>query len=364
MPYLLALDGAQVLINISSSPGRDIAAVVEGGLGSADSWRTLMRTYAQLTTCFVVFVNRVGVDEAVTFWGGSQVIDPAGEVRFEAPLLDEGLFVTEIDLDDVRRERVALPLLRDERPEFVLRQLERLVREQAGIASRTPARSRGVDRRRRRRHGAPYELPDELLIDTDVARQIIGEFIRGHLRADRLRADGARAVGRARLRAGGVPDRRGDRRRQPAVRAAAVSDVVARVARRRRGSRRRAGLRKSAGRHHADRRRLLRRLPRRTSAADARRRGNFAARMRMAVIYDLSVVVGRPGRRHRQQDRGAARLHDDLRRQRGGAHADRRPVQEPGPPAVGRRSACPQQILFKAPRPTCGRTRPTRASWA
>src|SRR5919201_4134333 len=30
-PYLLALDGAQVLINISSSPGRDIAAVVEGG---------------------------------------------------------------------------------------------------------------------------------------------------------------------------------------------------------------------------------------------------------------------------------------------------------------------------------------------
>jgi predicted amidohydrolase len=133
VPYLLALDGAQILINISSSPGRDIAAVVEGGLGSADSWRTLMRTYAELTTSYIVFVNRVGVDESVTFWGGSQVIDPAGEVRYEAPLLDEGLFITEIDLDDVRRERVALPLLRDERPDLVLRQLERLLREQAGI---------------------------------------------------------------------------------------------------------------------------------------------------------------------------------------------------------------------------------------
>ena len=33
----------------------------------------------------------------------------------------------------VRRERVALPLLRDERPDFVLRQLERLIREQAGM---------------------------------------------------------------------------------------------------------------------------------------------------------------------------------------------------------------------------------------
>lgn len=135
VPYLLALDGAQILVNISSSPGRDIAAVVEGGLGSADSWRTLMRAYAQLTTCHIVFVNRVGVDESVTFWGGSQVIDPSGRLLFEAPLIDEGLFVVEIDTDDVRRERVALPLLRDERPEFVLRQLERLMQERAGTAT-------------------------------------------------------------------------------------------------------------------------------------------------------------------------------------------------------------------------------------
>lgn len=132
-PYLLALDGAQVLVNISSSPGRDVAAANGGGLGSADSWRTIMRAYAQLTTSFVVFVNRVGVEESVTFWGGSQVIDPAGDVVFEAPLLEPGLFVAEIDLDDVRRERTALPLLRDERPELALRQLERIVREQAGV---------------------------------------------------------------------------------------------------------------------------------------------------------------------------------------------------------------------------------------
>ena len=133
VPYLLALDGAQILINISSSPGRDIAATTPGGLGTAESWGTIMRAYAQLTTTFVVFVNRVGVDESVTFWGGSQVIDPAGDVVFAAPLLDSGLFTCEIDLDDVRRERTAMTLLRDERPEFVLRNLERLVREQAGV---------------------------------------------------------------------------------------------------------------------------------------------------------------------------------------------------------------------------------------
>ncbi len=77
-PQLLALDGAQVLINVSSSPGRDIAAGNKEGLGTATSWRTLNRTYAQLTTSYVVFVNRVGVDESISFWGGSEVIGPIG----------------------------------------------------------------------------------------------------------------------------------------------------------------------------------------------------------------------------------------------------------------------------------------------
>jgi NAD+ synthase (glutamine-hydrolysing) len=133
VPYLLALDGAQILVNISSSPGRDVAATDDNGLGTATSWGTLMRAYAQLTTCFVVFVNRVGVEESVTFWGGSQVIDPAGDVVFNAPLIDEGLFVVDVELDDLRRERVALPLLRDERPEFVAQQLERIIRTRAGL---------------------------------------------------------------------------------------------------------------------------------------------------------------------------------------------------------------------------------------
>jgi predicted amidohydrolase len=132
VPELLALDGAQILINISSSPGRDVAAVNEVGLGTATSWWTLMRTYAQLTTTFVVFVNRVGVDESITFWGGSEVVGPAGEEIFRAPLHDEGLYFVDIDLDEVRRERISLPLLRDERPEVILRQLERIIRTRSG----------------------------------------------------------------------------------------------------------------------------------------------------------------------------------------------------------------------------------------
>ncbi len=132
--HLLALDGAQILVNVSSSPGRDVAAIHEVGLGTAESWWTLMRAYAQLTTSLVVFVNRVGVDESISFWGGSQVVGPGGDVRLQAPLYDEGLFTVDVDLADIRRERIALPLLRDERPEIVARQLERILRERAGEA--------------------------------------------------------------------------------------------------------------------------------------------------------------------------------------------------------------------------------------
>jgi predicted amidohydrolase len=134
VPQLMALDGAQVLVNVSSSPGRDLAATHEVGLGTASSWRTLMRTYAQLTTSFVIFVNRVGVEESITFWGGSEVIGPSGHAVFSAPLFEEGLYVADVALDEVRRERIALPLLRDERLEWQLRELGRIVMERAGMA--------------------------------------------------------------------------------------------------------------------------------------------------------------------------------------------------------------------------------------
>jgi predicted amidohydrolase len=157
VPQLLALDGAQILVNVSSSPGRDLAATNEVGLGTATSWRTLMRTYAQLTTSFVVFCNRVGVEESISFWGGSEVIAPTGAPIFSAPFYDEGLFTVEVNLADIRRERIVLPLLRDERPELQVRELRRIVAERAGLAPDLTAESgaeAGVD-------VAPAEPPSD-----------------------------------------------------------------------------------------------------------------------------------------------------------------------------------------------------------
>jgi predicted amidohydrolase len=93
-----------------------------------------MRTYAQLTTSFVIFCNRVGVDETISFWGGSEVIAPSGDAIFTAPLFDEGLHFVDIELGEVRRERIGLPLLRDERPELHLRELRRILAERTEIS--------------------------------------------------------------------------------------------------------------------------------------------------------------------------------------------------------------------------------------
>ena len=49
-----------------------------------------MRTYAQLTTSFVIFCNRVGVDESISFWGGSEVIGAERRAGLQRPALRRG----------------------------------------------------------------------------------------------------------------------------------------------------------------------------------------------------------------------------------------------------------------------------------
>jgi hypothetical protein len=73
------------------------------------------------------------MDETISFWGGSEVIAPSGDALFTAPLFDEGLYTVDIDLGDVRRERIGLPLLRDERPELHLRELRRILAERTDL---------------------------------------------------------------------------------------------------------------------------------------------------------------------------------------------------------------------------------------
>ena len=123
VPYLYGATGATIVFSPSASPGRGVA---EGGdLGTAESCRLMDRFYAQYLTMYVVFVNRVGLEDGIAFWGGSEVVAPDGTVVARAPDFEEKLLMADIDPDLVARERDRNPLIRDERPDLVIAQLMR-----------------------------------------------------------------------------------------------------------------------------------------------------------------------------------------------------------------------------------------------
>lgn len=126
VPYLLALEGAEVLLCPSNSPARGVSGE---RLDTANIYDQLTRTFASLFGVFTVFANRVGYEEGVAFWGGSQVIGPGGELIAEAPQLEESLLFADLDLRAVRRARLATPLLGEERMDLTLHELERIRRE-------------------------------------------------------------------------------------------------------------------------------------------------------------------------------------------------------------------------------------------
>ncbi|MBM3497372.1 MAG: carbon-nitrogen hydrolase [Armatimonadetes bacterium] len=122
-PMIAAHDGAHVLVVIANSPARGPR---EGSWDTEQAYAGMLRTYAELFGCFVVFVNRVGYEDGVHFWGGSRVISPDGDVLTEAPLTEEVCVEAALDLEHVRRARIATPLLADENLDLTIRELTRI----------------------------------------------------------------------------------------------------------------------------------------------------------------------------------------------------------------------------------------------
>lgn len=129
-PYLLWMDGADILLFSSASPGRGLNDHEK--LESARWVERVNKSYASLFTSFVVHANRVGYEDGLNFWGGSTVFDPRGELVVQAPYQVEALTDCTVDLGLLRRTRTRLPLLRDERTALVQRELSRIIASREG----------------------------------------------------------------------------------------------------------------------------------------------------------------------------------------------------------------------------------------
>lgn len=123
-PYALWMDGADILLLVSASPGRGLSP--DAALGSSRSVEIINQSYATFLTDFVLHCNRVGFEDGLNFWGGSTIFGPDGRLVAQAPYFEETLLTATLDLGALRRVRQQLPLLRDERPELLCSELERI----------------------------------------------------------------------------------------------------------------------------------------------------------------------------------------------------------------------------------------------
>lgn len=126
--YLLALQGAHTLLVLSGSPGHGLA-VKETGAASVQAWERVGKVLGQFLTVHWAYVNRVGYEDGLAFSGGSYVADPFGELLLDGAENTEAIYRADLPLSSLRRARTLTPLLRDEKPDLVLRNLRDILKE-------------------------------------------------------------------------------------------------------------------------------------------------------------------------------------------------------------------------------------------
>ncbi len=124
VPYLLSLAGVDVMMITAAGPGRALSG--DPNSASQAFWERMVRTYAQLFTTYVIFVNRTGFEDGVFFFGHSLVANPQGELIGGVFSHEVGLAVVDLPMQLLRKVRFRTPLLRDEDPYLTERVLRRL----------------------------------------------------------------------------------------------------------------------------------------------------------------------------------------------------------------------------------------------
>jgi N-carbamoylputrescine amidase len=110
---LTALSGAQFMFYptaIGFQPAD--AGEVEKQISA---WETVQKGHAIANGVFLASANRVGTEDALTFWGRSFICNPFGEVLAQAGQSSEEILIASFDLREIETTRQNWPFLRDRR---------------------------------------------------------------------------------------------------------------------------------------------------------------------------------------------------------------------------------------------------------
>jgi len=103
----LTLQGAELIIYLSATPSVN-----------RKYFETLIPARAVENTTYVIYVNIVGTQDDLVFWGGAQAYNPLGKQIKKAPYYKQSLITIDIDFTKIQQARAARPVIRDVRPEI------------------------------------------------------------------------------------------------------------------------------------------------------------------------------------------------------------------------------------------------------
>src|SRR6478609_11760016 len=111
---LAALDGAQLIIIPSATPGRGLQPVPgEQRPANLARWQRLAEGIAEEHGVYVAVCQLVGFEGGKGFAGGSVLVGPKGDLLAEGPVFEPAIIAATLDLDEVTRARADAPLLAD-----------------------------------------------------------------------------------------------------------------------------------------------------------------------------------------------------------------------------------------------------------
>ena len=144
LPYLGVTQKADIFVSIFNSS--------QGSMGTAfsniETWTIINSFYARVFGVYNICANRVG-EEGVQerreddegsdssscgpelcpykFWGGSEILNPFGQVLAQADMYEPDEISGELSRDILRQKKILLPYLRNDDPYFTHRELQRIL---------------------------------------------------------------------------------------------------------------------------------------------------------------------------------------------------------------------------------------------
>lgn len=120
--YIPFLKGTKLIFTQSASPGRGYRE--NHMFGNSKVWKNMGEFYSRLTGSYFIYANRVGVEDGFVFSGNSFICDPYGNIVNEGSTFEEEIITADIEPSLIRSARINLPLLRDEKPWIIEKELK------------------------------------------------------------------------------------------------------------------------------------------------------------------------------------------------------------------------------------------------